>query len=76
VTPAALLAHLRGQGVHLALVEGELLCRLPAEALTPDLLATIRAHHADLIEALRLEADPGPSGAPGEGRKRRRQPRP
>jgi hypothetical protein len=66
VTPAALLAHLRGLGVHLALVEGQLLCRFPAGALTPDLLAAIRAHHADLIAALRLEADPQPSGAPGD----------
>jgi hypothetical protein len=37
-----------------------------AGALTADLLATIRAHHADLIAALRQEADPGAAGAPGE----------
>jgi hypothetical protein len=56
VSPAALLAHLRGLGAHVAIVEGKLRCLAPAGTLTPELIATMLAHKAALLAVLRKEA--------------------
>jgi hypothetical protein len=65
VTPANLIARLRARGVELVATRDRLRFR-PADWLTADELAALRAHKAKILTILRAEAEtPVPSGPCG-----------
>jgi len=58
--PAALVRRLAGEGVRLSVDGGDLKCRGPKSALTPEVLADLKAHRAEVIAHLRPAPEPPP----------------
>ena len=57
---APLVEELAGKGVRLSVEGGELKCRGPKSALTPEILANLKAHRAEVIAHLRPAPEPAP----------------
>ncbi len=58
--PAALVRRLAGEGVRLSVEGGDLKCRGPKSALTPEIVARLKAHKAEVIAHLRPAPEPPP----------------
>ena len=61
---APLVEELVGKGVRLSVEGGELKCRGPKSALTPEIVARLKAHKAEVIAHLRPTPEAPPVKVP------------